>query len=167
MQVGSDAAPAGGARNPTPREASGRRPSPLRGTVLQWAGRGADEGGRKPAGSGRAQPSRPRPEVTAPGTEIAAVERREARLRRHGGDAPRQACRAASPAARGLAPSPRVFRRSAPSRGAQIGRRPTRGRQEYGRFCARASPSPGGIRKNAVLRWPLLFGYIRALSRSG
>jgi hypothetical protein len=43
------------------------------------------------------------------------------------------------------------------------------GRQEYGRFCARASPSPGGggIRKNAVLRWPLLFGYIRALSRSG
>ena len=27
--------------------------------------------------------------------------------------------------------------------------------------------SGGGIRKNRVLRWPLLFGYIRALSRSG
>src|SRR5664280_217178 len=39
------------------------------------------------------------PGSTAPGTEIAAMERREARLRHHGGDAPRQACRAASPAA--------------------------------------------------------------------
>jgi len=52
------------------REAPGSRPSLLRGTALRWAGRGADEGGRKPAGSGWAK-SRPgpRPEVTAPGTE--------------------------------------------------------------------------------------------------
>jgi len=52
------------------REAPGSRPSLLRGTALRWAERGADEGGRKPAGSGWAK-SRPgpRPEVTAPGTE--------------------------------------------------------------------------------------------------
>src|SRR5450759_2014208 len=137
----TDAAPAGvRVRSSRLREAPGSRPSLLRGTALQWAGRGADEGGRKPAGSGRAQPSRPRPEVTAPGTEIAAVERREARLRRHGGDAPRQACRAASPAARGLAPSPRVFRRSAPSRGAQIGRRPTRAAKNTGDFARALHP---------------------------
>src|SRR5450830_2050144 len=91
------AAPAAAARNRgtgRPRVAV----RPYYGGLPLMAGRGTDEGGRKPAGSGRAQPSRPRPEVTAPGTEIAAVERREARLRRHGGDAPRQACRAASPA---------------------------------------------------------------------
>jgi hypothetical protein len=43
-----DAAPAGGARNPAPGRPLGRRPSPLRGTALQWAGRGADEGGESP-----------------------------------------------------------------------------------------------------------------------
>ena len=60
------------------REAPGSRPLQLCGAAT-LAARGADEGGRKPAGSGRAK-SRPgpRPEVTAPGTEIAAVERREA-----------------------------------------------------------------------------------------
>jgi len=36
------------------RDAPGHRPPPLRGAALQWAGRGPDERGRKPAGSGRA-----------------------------------------------------------------------------------------------------------------
>ena len=43
------------------REASGRRPPPLRGAALRWAGRGPDEGRRKPPGSRRANaPVRPR-----------------------------------------------------------------------------------------------------------
>src|SRR5450759_1320217 len=51
-----DAAPAGvRVRSSRLREAPGSRPSLLRGTALRWPGRGADEGGRKPAGSG-AQP---------------------------------------------------------------------------------------------------------------
>src|SRR5664279_2566671 len=62
------------------------------------AGRGADEGRRKLPGSGPGNTGPSARGSTAPGTEIAAVERREARLRRHGGDAPRQACRPASPA---------------------------------------------------------------------
>jgi hypothetical protein len=53
-----DAAPAGvRVRSSRLREAPGSRPSLLRGTALQWAGRGADEGGRKPAGSGAQQGS--------------------------------------------------------------------------------------------------------------
>src|SRR5450631_3569657 len=105
---------------------SGGTRTPPRGA--RWTGTGANASS---------------PETRTRGTEIAAVERREARLRRHGGDAPRQACRAASPAAQGLAPSPRVFRRSAPSRGrgrddglpgaAQIIRAHTRALLEYGR----------------------------------
>src|SRR5450759_3697174 len=60
------------------REAPGSRPSLLRVTALRWAGRGADEGGRKPAGSGARLGPRPRPEVTAPGTEkpLWSAERR-------------------------------------------------------------------------------------------
>src|ERR1035437_7955754 len=77
------AAPAGGARNPAPRGARGGRP-PVLGGLLGRAGGGAEEGRRKPPGSGRAHPSRPRPEVTAPGTEIAAMERRGARVLRQG-----------------------------------------------------------------------------------
>src|SRR5664279_5763832 len=42
------------------------------------AGRGADEGGRKPAGSGSAKAPHRHPEVTVPGTEIAGMERRKA-----------------------------------------------------------------------------------------
>ncbi len=69
------------ARGYAPR-ASGRPRVAVRSNYVglpSMAGRGADEGGRKPAGSGRAK-SRPgrRPEVTAPGTEIAAIEPREA-----------------------------------------------------------------------------------------
>jgi hypothetical protein len=63
---------------PRSREASGRRPPLLWGAALQWAGRGADEGGESlRIGLAESRPGR-RPEVTAPGTEIAAVERREA-----------------------------------------------------------------------------------------
>src|SRR5450759_3753846 len=101
------AAPAAAARN----RGTGRpwvAVRPYYGGLPLMVGRGADEGRRKLPGSGRAQPSRPRPEVTAPGTEIAAVERREARLRRtSGGDAPRQPCRAASPASSEAPDTPR------------------------------------------------------------
>src|SRR5664280_2904229 len=69
-----------------------------------------------------------------PRPKIAAVERREARLRRHGGDAPRQACRAASPAAQGACAKPPRFSALRSLKGAQDGRRPTRGRKEYGRW---------------------------------
>ncbi len=88
MKWGWVAAPAG-----VPRKHALGRPwvavRPHYGGLPERAGRGTDEGGRKPAGSGRAK-SRPgpRPEATAPGTEIAAispdcassvrVERREA-----------------------------------------------------------------------------------------
>ena len=50
-RAGEDAAPAGGARNPAP----GRPRVAVRphyGGLPSMAGRGADEGGRKPAGSG-------------------------------------------------------------------------------------------------------------------
>ena len=59
-----------------PREASGHRPPLLVGPP-SVAGRGADERGRKPAGSGRKPPSGPEARSRAP--KIAAVERREAR----------------------------------------------------------------------------------------
>src|SRR5664280_3560350 len=63
-----------------------------------------------------------------PRPKIAAVERREARLRRHGGDAPRQACRAASPAAQGACAKPPRFSALRSLWGAKVERRPTRGR---------------------------------------
>ena len=90
------AAPAAAARNRgtgRPRVAV----RPYYGGLPLMAGRGTDEGRRKLPGSGRGIPP-VRARKHGPGTEIAAVERREARLRHHGGDAPRQACRAASPA---------------------------------------------------------------------
>src|ERR1035437_11194779 len=59
------------------REAPGSRPSLLRGTALRWAGRGADEGGRKPTGSGPG--SGPSASGSyGPGDRKAAMERREA-----------------------------------------------------------------------------------------
>src|SRR5665811_722067 len=68
MLAGWDAAPAGGARNPAPgRPRAAVRP--YYEGLPSWAGRGADEGGRKPAGSGARLGPRPRPEATAPGTE--------------------------------------------------------------------------------------------------
>ncbi len=79
LEVGEGSGARGQASQACTREALGRRPAPLRGGSALMAGRGTDEGGRKPAGSGRAK-SRPgpRPEATAPGTEIAAMERRVA-----------------------------------------------------------------------------------------
>jgi hypothetical protein len=77
MLAGWDAAPAGGARNPAPgRPRAAVRPYYEGPPSL--AGRGADEGGRKPAGSGARLGPRPRPEVTAPGTEkpLWSAERR-------------------------------------------------------------------------------------------
>src|ERR1035437_1625180 len=67
-RAGGDAAPAGRLRQP----ASGGAPAAVRPHYVgppELAGRGADEGGRKPAGSGARLGPRPRPEATAPGTE--------------------------------------------------------------------------------------------------
>src|ERR1019366_8697863 len=94
---------------------------PTRGDRPSVAGRGADEGGRKPAGSGRGNPSRPRPEVTAPGTEKPpwSAERRP-RSRQWG--AAREGYRQRLAALHSLA-----------LRGSMRGLRRTRRRQEYGR----------------------------------
>src|ERR1035437_5225088 len=90
------------------------------------AGRGPDEGRRKLPGSA--------PGSTAPGTEIAAVERREARLRRHGGDAPRQACRAASPAVQEAWQASAFLGAPLPQEGRRLTRRSAQreGGMEYG-----------------------------------
>ena len=71
------------------------------------AGRGGDEGGRKPAGRRRALRPLSPPGRTGPGTQIAAVERREAPSsdRKEEGDAS-QASRAAAPAAQGASQAP-------------------------------------------------------------
>jgi hypothetical protein len=114
------AAPAAAARNRgTGRPRVAVRPH-YEGLPLM-AGRGADEGRRKLPGSGPGNTGPSARGSAAPGTEIAAVERREARLRRHGGDAPRQACRAASPAARGAcATRPAFFGAPLPQGGALV-----------------------------------------------
>src|SRR5450830_1693958 len=128
------------------REAPGSRPSLLRGTALQWAGRGADEGGRKPAGSGaqqgpvRARKLRPRGQkspANKPGLrKLVRVERREApapseKKVRHEGYRKRLTALHPLDCSRGL--------RRAPRNGA--GRRRTRRRKE------RLLPSPlwGGV----------------------
>jgi len=106
------AAPADGLAS-HPREASGRRPSLLRGIAFSGRTR-TDERGRNPVGprvktlSGRIR--------TVPGTEIAAVERREARHPLRGMPT---LCRRASPASSAWrdksvgaplgAPLPRIF----------------------------------------------------------
>ena len=59
-RAGFASLPPGGPGQPSAPTTRGR---------LHWAGRGADEGGRKPAGSGARLGPRPRPEATAPGTE--------------------------------------------------------------------------------------------------
>ena len=78
MSAGWDAAPARESSqihgSGTPRVAV----RPYYEGLPSMAGRGPDERGRKPAGSGGADALRPSPEVTAPGCKVAAMERREA-----------------------------------------------------------------------------------------
>ena len=65
------------------REASGHRPSQLRGAAHSRAGRGKDERGESPA-LGRAKSPLSDPGSTVPGTQNAAVERRKATRPAHG-----------------------------------------------------------------------------------
>jgi|SRR5450631_551553 hypothetical protein len=104
---------------------SGGTRTPPRGA--RWTGTGANASS---------------PETRTREPKVAAVERREARLRRHGGDAPRQACRAASPAAQGTCAKPPRFSALRSLKGARKGRRPTRGRSNNTGAHAR----PFGIR---------------------
>jgi hypothetical protein len=127
---GWDAAPAGGARNPAPgRPRAAVRPYYEGPPSL--AGRGADEGGRKPAGSGARLGLRPRPEVTAPGTEkpLWSAERRPRSRKRTRQD---------GRLVRRLALHPLAFRgaRKGP-RSAGMELRRTRRRKEYGRWRTR------------------------------
>src|SRR5450631_862710 len=131
MQVGLGAAPAGAARNPVlgrPQDPIGGALGPLR---------------REPAGLGLAQ--MPRPKKRGPGSQKSppwSAERR-ASVATEATRLARRVGRLRQPP-RGLAPSPRVFRRSAPSRGrgrddglpgaAQIIRAHTRALLEYGRW---------------------------------
>jgi hypothetical protein len=108
---------------------SGGTRTPPRGA--RWTGTGANASS---------------PETRTREPKVAAVERREARLRRHGGDAPRQACRAASPAAQGTCAKPPRFSALRSLKGARKGRRPTRGRSNNTGAHAR----PFGIRAMAL-----------------
>ena len=74
---------------PRTREASGHRPSLLRGTALQWAGRGRASG-RNPALGAPKKPARVA-EATVPKPKVATTERRKASALRQG----RGRCKAA------------------------------------------------------------------------
>ncbi len=67
---------------PRTREASGHRPSLLRGTALQWAGRGRASG-RNPALGAPKKPGRVA-EATVPKPKVATTERRKASALRQG-----------------------------------------------------------------------------------
>src|SRR5665811_1746436 len=99
------------------------------------------------------------PGSTAPGTEIAAMERREARLRHHGG-APRQACRAASPAAQEASQASAFLGSPLPQGGAGL---PAEARSAKAGWKT-AYPAPPTIR--AAQRWLTLLRHsgARAIS---
>src|SRR6185437_6403188 len=80
-EMEQSAAPAGGIRNPAPgRPRAAVRP--YYEGLSSMTGRGADEGGRKPAGSGEPKAARVCVRKNGPGDRKAAMERRVARASR-------------------------------------------------------------------------------------
>src|SRR6185437_6603484 len=76
-EMEQSAAPAGGIRNPAPgRPRAAVRP--YYEGLSSMTGRGADEGGRKPAGSGEPKAARVCVRKNGPGDRKAAMARREA-----------------------------------------------------------------------------------------